>query len=149
MTTPPRSLFVDTGPLYAHFDEDASRHDHAADLIEGIAAGELNYYPVFTSTFVVDELATLTLSRQDHATAVEAIDRVRHSDFLEIVHPTEQDFNATCGEFARFGGAGLSFTDHIIGVLAKNRDVEHVLTFDGDHFRTLGCTVVPGDTGEP
>lgn len=149
MTTAPRSLFVDTGPLYAHFDEDASRHDRAADLIEAIAGGELRYHPVFTTTYVVDELATLTLSRRDHATAVEAIDRVRRSDFVEIVYPTEQDFTVTCSEFGRFDGTGLSFTDHMIGVLAKDRDVEHVLTFDGDHFRTLGFTAVPGDTGEP
>jgi predicted nucleic acid-binding protein len=33
-------------------------------------------------------------------------------------------------------------------VLADERDVEHVFTFDPDDFRTLGFTVVPDDTGE-
>jgi hypothetical protein len=33
--------------------------------------------------------------------------------------------------------------------VAAERDVEHIFTFDADHFRTLGLTAVPADTGEP
>lgn len=149
MTTAPRALFVDTGPLYAYFDADAPRHETAGPLIDALATDDCRYHPVFTTTYVIDELATLTLSRKDHATALEAVERVRGSNLIEIIHPTEQDFAATCSEFARFDDAGLSFTDHMIGVLATDRNADHVLTFDGDHFRTLGFTVVPGDTGDP
>ncbi|EMA54883.1 hypothetical protein C451_05930, partial [Halococcus thailandensis JCM 13552] len=38
--------------------------------------------------------------------------------------------------------------DQLTGVLADERGVEHIFAFDSD-FRTLGFTVVPGDTGEP
>lgn len=34
------------------------------------------------------------------------------------------------------------------GVLAADRDIKHVFTFDSDHFRTLGFTAVPDDTGD-
>lgn len=34
------------------------------------------------------------------------------------------------------------------GVLAAERAIEHVFTFDADHFRTLGFTAVPDDMGE-
>lgn len=34
------------------------------------------------------------------------------------------------------------------GVLADDRGIEHVFTFDPDDFRTLGFVAVPDDTGE-
>jgi hypothetical protein len=34
------------------------------------------------------------------------------------------------------------------GFLAAERDIDHVFTSGPDHFRTLGVTAVPDDTGE-
>lgn len=140
-------LFVDTGSFYARFDSNSSRHARATALFEGIGAGEFVYRPLYTSTYVLDELATLVLSHQDHAAALAALTRVRESPVV-VVHPDREDFEATCEQFARYDDQTSSFTDHTSCVLAAERGVEHVLTFDPDDFRPLGMTAVPGDTGE-
>jgi predicted nucleic acid-binding protein len=139
-------LFIDTGAFYAWFDENTNRHERAATVFEGIEDGEWPYRPLYTSTYVVDELATLILSRQDHQTAVEAIESVRES----VVQILEADdvFDETYEQFRQYDSRELSFTDHSTAVLANHHEIERVFTFDPDDFRTLGLTVVPDDTGE-
>lgn len=146
--TAKRSLYVDTGAFYAHFDDSASRHERATAVFDWIGTAECPYSPVYTSTYVLDELATLVLSHRDHAAAKSALDRVLDSSVV-VLHPDETDFRAAYDEFCRYDDHGISFTDHVSGVLAADRGIECVFTFDADHFRTLGFTVVPEDTGEP
>lgn len=142
-----KPLFIDTGAFYAFFDENAQRNDRAAPIFEGIRTGELPYRPVYTSTYVLDELATLILGHRSHAAALEALNRVIQSS-VAIIYPDEQDFTATYEQFGRYDDHKISFTDHMSGVLAAARDIDHIFTFDADHFRTLGFTAVPDDTGE-
>jgi predicted nucleic acid-binding protein len=144
---PVKPLFVDTGPFYAQFVATATRHDRARRVFDGIATGDLPYRPLFTSTYVLDELATLVLSHRDHAAAVEALDRIVGSP-ATVISPEETDFEATREQFTRYENPDISFTDHMSYHLANDRGIEHVFSFDPDHFRTLGLTVVPGDTGE-
>lgn len=42
----------------------------------------------------------------------------------------------------------ISVTDQMSSVLASERDIKYVFTFDPDHFRTLGFTAVPHDTAD-
>jgi len=140
-------LFIDTGAFYARFVETAQRHDRATAVFEAIGEGEAVYRPLYTSTYVLDELATLILSHHDHEGATAALERIRQSP-TTVVHPDKADFDRTCEQFARYDDHEISFTDHITGVLATERDIEHVFTFDPDHFRTLGFTAVPDDTGD-
>lgn len=140
-------LFIDTGAFYARFDANAPRHDRANPIFGGVGTGDLPYRPLYTSTYILDELATLILSHRDHTAALSALERVIQSP-VTVIYPDKADFNATYEQFARYDAHGISFTDHMTGVLAAARDIEHVFTFDADHFRTLGYTVVPDDTGE-
>lgn len=140
-------LFIDTGAFYARFVETAQRHDRATAVFEAIGEGAAVYRPLYTSTYVLDELATLILSHRDHDGATVALERIRQSPTM-VVYPDMADFDRTCEQFARYDDHGISFTDHMSGVLADERDVEHVFTFDPDHFRTLGLTAVPDDTGD-
>ena len=105
------------------------------------------YRPLYTSTYVLDELVTLILSHRDHAAAAAVLERVRQSS-ATVVHPDKTNFDSTCEQFVRYDDHAISFTDHMSGVLAAERGIEHVFTFDPDHFRTLGFTAVPDDTGE-
>ena len=90
-----------------------------------LSLSKVVYRPLYTSTYVLDELVTLILS-----------------------HPDKANFDSTCEQFVRYDDHAISFTDHMSGVLAAERGIEHVFTFDPDHFRTLGFTAVPDDTGE-
>ncbi len=138
-------LFIDTGAFYARFVETAQRHDRATAVFEAIGTGDAVYRPLYTSTYVLDELATLVLSHHDHAGATAALERVRQSPTV-VVHPDETEFDATCEQFAQYDDHEISFTDHMSGILAVERDIEHVFTFDTDHFRTLGFTTIPDST---
>lgn len=140
-------IFIDTGAFYARFDASSPRHDRANAIFNGVGTGDLPYRPLYTSTYILDELATLILSHRNHTAALSALERVIQSP-VTIVHPDEADFNATYEQFAHYDDHSISFTDHMSGVLAGTRDIEHIFTFDADHFRTLGYTVVPDDTGE-
>lgn len=138
-------LFVDTGAFYGRFVGTAQRHERATAVFEAIGTGVVPYRPIYTSTYVLDELATLILSHTDHGAAVAALDRVQESPTI-VVHPEEGDFETARERFSRYDDHEISFTDHMTGVLADGRGIEHIFTFDG-HFRTLGFTVVPDDTG--
>lgn len=142
-----KPLFVDTGAFYARFVATAQRHERATAVFESIGDGTVPYRPLYTSTYVLDELATLVLSHRDHGAATEAIERVRQSP-TTVVHPNETEFDAACDQFTRYEDHEISFTDHMSGLLAERRGIDHVFTFDSDHFRTLGFVVVPADTGD-
>lgn len=140
-------LFIDTGAFYAQFDESSARFERASTIFTEIGTGDLVYRPLYTSTYVLDELATLILSHRGHTAAVAALDRVIDSS-VTIVDPDWADFEATREQFTRYDDQTSSFTDHMTAILAADREVEHVFTFDPDDFRPFGLTVVPDDTGE-
>jgi len=140
-------LFVDTSAFYARFVDNTPRHDTVQAVFDGIHDGELPYRPLFTSSYVVSELGTLLLRKASHATANGAIDTIRDSRLVSVVHPEETTFDAVCRSFDRFDDQQISFVDHSTAVLSRQRNIDHVLTLDDD-FRTFGFTLVPEDTGD-
>ena len=144
-TTP---LFVDTGAFFAHFVGNAPRHERARAVMDGIQKGDLRYRPIYTTGYVLSELATLILRKKSHENALDTLQRIRNSPAVTVLHPDETQFDAACDEFARFDDQQISFIDHMTGVLAAEYEVEHVFAFDSD-FRTLGFTLVPEDVDLP
>ncbi|GAA0233257.1 type II toxin-antitoxin system VapC family toxin [Halobaculum roseum] len=144
-TTP---LFVDTGALFAHFVENAPRHRRARAVMNAIAAGDLRFRPLYTSGYVLGELTTLVLRKTGHEQAMDTLRRVRDSSAVTVLHPDRSQFEAVCAEFERFDDQQISFVDHTTGVLARERNVDHVFAFDSD-FRTLGFSLVPDDIDIP
>ncbi|WP_415383558.1 type II toxin-antitoxin system VapC family toxin [Halosimplex sp. TS25] len=143
-TTP---LFVDTGALYARFDDDDQHHDEAVTVFRSIAAGNLVYRPLYVNTHVLAEFATLTLQYGGPVAAARAVQRVRDSALFTVVHPSEAAFEEACQALERYDDQEITLVDHLTGVLAERRDIEFVFTFDSD-FQTLGFTTVPAETGD-
>ena len=141
-------LFVDTGAFYARADADDRHHDTARRVFEDIRTGELAYRPLYTSQFVLSELATLLLYKVGHDTAARTLRAIRQSESFTVLPVDEAVFEATAVQFEEYDDQEISFVDHATSVLADERDVDHVFAFDSD-FRTLGLTLVPEDTGEP
>jgi len=140
-------VFVDTSAWYAIFDEDDAEHARATSVREAIHAGDLPYRPIYTTGHVLGEVAALLL-RRGHDIASRALGQIRNSPNVTVIHPDRATFDAATTEFDHYDDHEISLVDHLTGVLATERDVDHVFAFDGD-FRTLGFTVVPYDTGEP
>jgi predicted nucleic acid-binding protein len=142
-TTP---IFVDTGAFYARADEDDKHHETATRIFDGIRSGDIAYRPIFTSQAVLAELATLTLYKLGHRDAVRALNAIRDSGSINVIPVGRAIFEAAAERFEEYDDQEISFVDHTTGVIADERDIEHIFAFDGD-FRTLGFTCVPEDVG--
>jgi len=148
MTVSPRPLFIDTAAFFARFNERATEHDRARTVFRGIRTGKLPYDPLFTSRYVLSELATLLLRKVGHRQAVDALATIRDADSFNVLPMTGDSFDRTCEQFGRYDDQQISFVDHTSAVLASDRNIEYVFTFDQDDFQTLGFTVAPDDTGD-
>lgn len=142
------SLFIDTAAFFARFNERATEHERARAVFDGIRSGELRYDPLFTSRYVLSELATLMLRKVSHRAAVNALDSIREASSFNVLPVGGDAFDRTCEQFARYDDQQISFVDYSSAVLADNRGIEHTFTFDRSDFHTLGFTVVPDDTGD-
>lgn len=147
MSPAPKPLFIDTAAFFARFNERAAEHDRAITVFDGIRSGEVQYDPLFTSRYVLSELATLMLRKVGHRAAVNALDRIREASSFNILPIGGEAFDRTCEQFAQYDDQQISFVDHSSAVLTDIRGIEHVFTFDRNDFQTLGFTVVPDDTG--
>lgn len=147
MSTPRREgLFIDTGAFYARFNPRDENHEQAARVFDGIGDGDLVYAPLVTSHSIIGELATLLRRHTSHSRAVEALDAILHSESsFDIMAVDDETFRRAGSEFRRFDDQSISFVDHTSGVLAGDRDIAHVFTFDTSDFQTLGFTCVPDD----
>lgn len=143
------SLIVDTSAFYARMDDRDVNHDRARAVFDGIEAGDLVYRPLYTTGYVLAELVTLGLVRADRSLVATAVQRIRSSARIRIVHPDEATFATACDELHRYDDQDISLVDHVTATVATDHEVDHVFTFDVDDFYTLGFTVVPADTGEP
>lgn len=144
-TGEPVPLFVDTGGFYAAYIEDDANHDRADAVFEAIQAGD-RYGPVFTSRYVLAELATVILYRKSHRWAVSTLDEIRSSETVNVLPVDGTTFDEAHERFIQYDDQEIAFFDHLGGTIARQYDVAHVFTFDPDDFRTLGFTVVPDDT---
>lgn len=138
----PTPLFLDTSGLFPYFYEHAEEHPEAAAFMAAVFEGRLPYRPLFVNQHVLGETATLLLSRVSHTAAVRAIDVLSHSEAIELLAVGADRVEETVTNFRRYDDHPISFTDHTIGVQARQLDVEYVFSYDGD-FETLGLTTIP------
>jgi predicted nucleic acid-binding protein len=139
-------IFVDTGAFYARTDEDDKHHETATRIFDGVRSGDIAYQPIFTSQAVLAELATLALYKLGHRDAVRALNAIRDSGSINVIPVGRATFETAAEQFEEYDDQEISFVDHTTGVIADERDIEHIFAFDGD-FRTLGFTCVPEDVG--
>lgn len=122
-------------------------HEQAVELFSGIRSGKYAYRPLYTSRYVLSELATLLLRWVGHGDAVRALSTIQESESFAVLPVDAGAFDRTCEEFARYDDQQILLVDHSSAVLAEEYDIEHFFAFDSD-FRTLDFTIIPGDTGE-
>ena len=141
-------IFVDTGAFYARSDEDDEHHRRATRVFSAIQSGEVPFRPVYTSQSVLSELATLLLYKLGHTDAVRAVTAIRRSDSINVVPVGKPAFEAAMDQFERYDDQRISVVDHTSGILADERGIDHLFSFDTD-FRTLGFSLVPADVNLP
>ncbi|MCW8173424.1 type II toxin-antitoxin system VapC family toxin [Natrialba swarupiae] len=145
MAPAPEPLFIDTAAFFARFNERATEHERATAVFDGIRSGTLRFDPLFTSQYVLSELATLILRKVSHRAAVNALETIRTARSFNVLPVGGSAFDRSCEQFAKYDDQQISFVDHSSAVLAVDRGIDHVFTFGRSDFRTLGFTVVPDD----
>lgn len=138
----PTALFLDTSGLFARFHPDAAEHDQVRGFFDAIASGQFPYRPLVTNTYVVDELATLLVTRGSHDHAATALEALTDSETISIRSEDGELFQSARDAFLAYDDHEISFTDHYCAVEMNARSIDHVLAFDGD-YESLGFTVLP------
>jgi predicted nucleic acid-binding protein len=99
--------------------------------------------PLITSDYIVDETLTLLVMRGERKKAIEFGNLVMTDSAVILHRLSENQFDRSWLFFQRLSGAGLSFTDCTTHIIARDRGIEKIASFD-HHFRTTGqFTLVP------
>ena len=131
-----KRIFVDTSGWFAA----ATRRDHDHPAVRQYL--EESTTPLLTTDYVVDESATLLLSRLGHVAAVRFLDSIQASPRIELVYLTQRSIEAAMRLFRERPDKGWSLTDCSSFVLMKERGLDTALALD-DHFRQAGFITVP------
>ncbi len=108
-------------------------------MFDALRHEAIPYQPLFTSRYVLSELAMLTSWKVNHKTAVDVLQEIRRSESFNILPVGEGVFAAAFDEFERYDDQRISFVDHTNAVLARKYEIEHIFAFDQD-FMKLGLT---------
>lgn len=138
----PTALFLDTGGLFAYFHPNATEHEAARAFVQAVGRGKIPYRPLYTSTYVVDELVTLLQSKGRQEWAVDAFEVLTASENVTLLPESIEQFDAVGDRLPDYAEHEISFTDHLSARQMDAENVEYVFTYDGD-FETLGYTSIP------
>jgi predicted nucleic acid-binding protein len=132
-------IFVDTGAFVARYLKRDRYHPAASRAWQRLARSG---WPLFTTSFVVDETITLLARRVGARFAAERARSILGSERLTVLRPTVEDELAALGWLEKFEDQALSYTDCISFVAMRARRIERAFTFDR-HFRAAGFKVWP------
>jgi len=131
-----KQIFVDTSGWFAA----ASRRDHDHPAVKQYL--KENTPLLVTTDYVVDETATLLLSRLGHIAAVRFLDSIQASPRIELIYLKRQTIEGAMNLFRKCPDKGWSLTDCTSFVIMKELGFDTALALD-DHFRQAGFINVP------
>ena len=130
------SIFIDTGIFIAYVNRKDEHHSAATGLLESIMKNK--YGAAFTSDFVFNELMTFILYKTgDVKKAGQARDIILGNEkkdiprFINMLFIDQEILERGWITFAKYADKKLSFTDCSIIELIKNKDIDHLASFDG------------------
>ena len=132
-------IFVDTGALVAKYLKRDQYYDEARPIWERIERERVRLY---TSNFVIDELATLLARGSSYSFAAKKVDSLYESRAFEILRPAEEDERLALKFFAKYADQEISFTDCVSFALMQSHRLTRVFCFDRD-FDAPGFIRIP------
>jgi len=139
-----KGVMLDTSLLVAYFHPDDENHAAAREFFTGFREETIRARPLYTSEYVVGEIATTVLGRANHDRASEAVQFVDSSKHLCVQHVDPDTYSRAIEQFGTCSDQTASFTDHVIAFQAREHDVEYVVSFDGD-FEVFDLVTLPVD----
>lgn len=127
---PNKRALLDTGFLYALFDEDDQYHAQVVTVVTDLV-GEL-----LLPTAVLVELAYLLQSRLGHFAMRQAMQMLMQQS-LHLITLTPLDLMRINNLLTQYGDAELDFVDATIVTLAERYQVRQILTVDRRDFTII------------
>lgn len=131
------SIFIDSGIFIAYINTRDEHHVDASAILEDIMQNR--YGPAFSSNLVFNEAVTFILYKTgDIGKATRIRDLILGNEeeniprFINILYVDEGILKDAWTSFVRYADRKLSFTDCTSLTLMRNRNVEHMASFDSD-----------------
>ncbi len=131
------SIFIDTGIFIAYINTRDEHHVDASAILEDIMQNR--YGPAFSSNLVFNEAVTFILYKTGDigkATRIRNLILGNEEEniprFINILYVDEGILKDAWTSFVRYADRKLSFTDCTSLTLMRNRNVEHMASFDSD-----------------
>ncbi len=131
-------LIADTSGLYALVDRKDPHHAQAAAFLKVQTLAD----SLLVSNHVFDETMTTVKARLGMRAALQLGLRLRNSRLVEMVVFSPADEQETWRVFSQYTDKEWSYTDCACRVLAHQRAVQQVFTFDR-HFAQMGLEMAP------
>jgi predicted nucleic acid-binding protein len=132
-----KPLFLDTSFVVALHASDDQSHRHAVDGWLSVLSQRRR---LITTTFILDETATLLNARGLHELAVTAGTQIIKSPAVTLLHVDVGLLERGWAYFCRHADKRYSLTDCISFVVMQERGLREALTFD-QHFTQAGFEV--------
>ena len=135
-TAEKHSCFIDTGVFFAAYSKRDSMHLEARLLLISAILGWFG--KLYTSTYILDELATLTKAKVGGEEAVNLLEYILRSKKISIVSvEAGETLEDARGRFRKHEGIrGMSFTDCTTLAIQERMKINSLLSFDSN-FRPL------------
>ena len=131
-----RPLFVDTSGWYDLLFSGSPKHEEIVRLMRLPGAGFV------TSTYVLDELVALLLTRSDHATAARVGSHIRAAAEVRVEHPDQAEELRAWALFLDRPDKAYTLTDCLSFVVMRRLKIEAAVATD-EHFRQEGFATLP------
>jgi len=131
-----KPLFVDTSGWYDLLFSSAPKHSDIVSLMRPPGTS------LVTSTYVLDELVALLLTRSDHATAARGGAHIRSAAEVRVEHPDATEELQAWALFLDRPDKTYTLTDCLSFVMMRRLKIDAAIATD-DHFRQEGFTLLP------
>jgi predicted nucleic acid-binding protein len=131
-----KPLFVDTSGWYDLLFSGAPKHAEIVRLMRQPGASFV------TSTYILDELVALLLTRSDHATAGRAGSHVRSAAEVRVEHPDATEELLAWALFLDRPDKTYTLTDCLSFTMMRRLKIEAAIATD-EHFRQEGFITLP------
>ena len=130
------TLFVDTSGWYDLLYSGAPKH---GDIVRLMREPGTN---LVTSTYVLDELVALLLTRSGHATAARAGSHIRSAAEVRVEHPDAAEEQRAWALFLDRSDKTYTLTDCLSFVMMRRLKIQAAIATD-HHFTEEGFAALP------
>ncbi len=132
-------IFIDTGAFIARY---LSKDQYHRIALQTWRLLEDQKPRIFTSNFILDELATLLGRRADYQFAALRLKSIYSSASINIWRPDTDNELQALKWFTKYADQKVSFTDCLLFTMMSNAKIQKVFTFD-KYFDLAGFERVP------